>query len=144
MKPIMLMILVILVSGCGNDSNNAPATAVSAGGAYFDSSVYTMLDNVFEDVKKCMADEGFPSDKGSTADLTIVMMWGDTFDCVDPVTNKPTRCTGEFISQGAIIKVTHTFESVRHEYIHFLLEKNTGDLDPAHKHATLFQHCQVR
>jgi hypothetical protein len=142
MKIMLAIVIMITIQGCGNvGPDSAQAVAIPNGGAFFDSSVSDYFQRAMVKTKACLVKEGFESDKGEVANLTILVMLDD-FECVDN-SGRKTRCAGEFSSPDGmyLIRVSRTFEAFNHELTHFLLEVNSGDPDSAHANKSLWNHC---
>lgn len=135
----ILCLLYLFLSACGAAEHFSPGPNPAAApdapppvgiyiGVYVDSTAESWLRDQFNSVKACA---GF--ERGSFEDLTVVIM-PPTFPCP----YYPDGCNGEFVSP-ATIKMGSAY-IFRHEVIHYLLYRNTGDADPEHR-SDLFEKC---
>jgi hypothetical protein len=118
----LLGLLMLSIAGCG--------TSVSAGptGVFVDTSTESFLRKSFSETKACGAFKD-----GVFEDVSVVFM-PPTFPCK----HYASGCSGEYINPN-FLKVGSLYVW-KHEVLHFLLDVNTGDPDPAHR-STLFQNC---
>lgn len=134
-KPI-LIILCFFLPGCGSEyapsaSSNNPAIPSAASGIYVEKAYFDLLEQEFLDTVECTGLEG------SFWDVAIFLMPPPTFACTGNNLNGK-MCYGEFVKPNKILLADNN--SWRHEVIHYLLYKNTGDLDPDHE-SELFGEC---
>jgi len=118
----LLGLLMFSIAGCGTNVSAGPT------GVFVDSSTETFLKTAFSETKECGAFE-----KGAFEDISVVFM-PPTFPCK----HYKSGCSGEYVNPN-FLKVGSLYVW-KHEVLHFLLDLNTGDPDPAHKNA-LFKNC---
>jgi len=118
----LLGFLMLSLSGCGEQASAGPS------GIYVDDSTQAFLEDEFNDTKACANLE-----KGAFKDVSVVFM-PPTFAC----RHYAGGCSGEYVNPNHL-KVGSLYVW-RHEVIHYLLDLNKGDPDPAHKSA-LFKTC---
>lgn len=107
-----VLILFLILVGCGPIPGER--------GLFVDISVEQKFASEFEEVKLCMGQE-----LGRYEELSITVML-NPFDCPEHLEG----CGGRF-TQPNIIRIGN-FASWKHEVVHYLLDVNTGDLDPEH------------
>ncbi len=115
-----------LLQGCGESkaSTGDPTPA----GVFLDSTLTPHLKTAFDEVKACTQ---LP--EGSFAEATVIVM-PPTFVCQW----HDGQCSGEFVPPNTI-KLGSPYVW-KHEVIHFLLYRNTGQSDPTHQ-SPFFQTC---
>lgn len=128
-----LFVLSLFLAGCGAaESSAAPPAAAPEPpppvGIYVDSTAEAWLRDRFYAVKACAGME-----KGEYEDLTVVLM-----PPLFPCPYYADGCSGEYVSPSTI-KLGSVW-MLPHEAVHYLLWRNTGDADAAHK-SPLFEQC---
>jgi|GEM_PF-1999478 len=124
---VVAALLLFGLSGCGSNLSAAPAAPA---GIVVDSTTEQFFKSAFDETKACTG-----LTQGTYEDLSVVMM-PLTFACP----YYPSGCSGEF-SEPNIVKVG-TLLTWRHELVHYLLFRNTGDPDQYH-HSPLFTTCGI-
>lgn len=127
MKPFTLFFLILALSACGQAESSE--TEIQKPGVTPDQALVAYLEAEFNEAKAC---SGF--EIGSFDTLSISMM-----PPIFPCPHYPGGCTGEFAGPSRIRLGASS--QMRHETIHFLLHVNTGDSDPGHQNAALFNDC---
>lgn len=131
---VMGLLFGLVLAACGADENFSsgqnPAAAPEASftGVHVDTTADNWLRDQFDSVKACAG-----LDRGTFEDLTVVVM-PPNFPCP----HYPSGCGGEFVPPRTI-KIGSLW-IFRHEVIHYLLDQNTGNADPAHQ-SELFTKC---
>lgn len=132
MNRFILAVLFIFFTGCGSEYTRPPSiTAPDTSGIYVDKAYFDVFEKEFQEVVACTGLEG------NFWDVAIFLMPPPRFACTGD-NLKGQMCYGEFASPNKIlIADAHSW---KHEVIHYLLYKNTNDLDPDHK-SELFDAC---
>lgn len=128
---LALCFCTLLFTGCGAAESSAPhqaAPSAAAAGVYIDSTAENWLQEQFYQVKACGQFE-----QGEFEELTV------SFTApVFPCPYYPAGCEGEYVPPVSI--KLGSYRSWRHEVVHHLLYKNTGDADTWHA-SDLFGRC---
>lgn len=111
--------------GCGSE---AASSETMPSGLFIDSSAEQWMRDRFEEVQICTGIE-----EGEYNDLSIILM-----PPLFPCPHYTDGCSGEYVRPNSF-KIG-ALSLWRHEVIHFLLDKKTGDEDRNHKNS-LFWQC---
>lgn len=127
MKFLYAIFLTLLLSACGLASADAPEPAPV--GIHADSSLIAYYAERLKEVQECTG-----INKGSVEELSIVIVRKDLVLFGNPKT------TGLFTPPNLITLKMVNYDIDKHEFIHFLLLKETGDHDPDHR-SPLYEKC---
>jgi len=134
---LIILVLFLLFTGCGSRSGVVDPTDITAPsivtekGVYVDKSYFDKLEKEFNETVACTGLEG------NFWDVSVFLMSPPSFPC-NGDNLKGKICYGEFIRPNKILLGTPSVW--KHEVIHYLLYKNTGNLDPDHE-SELFRDC---
>lgn len=134
MKLLFVALGFFLLTSCGDGQGHANGLS----GVHLDQSVSEDLEGIFDATVACTG-----SQSGSFEDLSIV------FVARPVLLNGDILRVGEYLPGGfvRILLLQETAAPIRktigHEMLHYLLEVNTGDLDPEHIH-DLWDQCNLR
>ena len=132
MKRLILAALFMFFAGCGSEYARSPSiTAPANSGIYVDKAYFDTFEEEFQETVACTGIEG------NFWDIAIFLMPPPRFACTGD-NLKGQMCYGEFAPPNKILLAD--VHSWKHEVIHYLLYKNTNDLDPDHK-SELFDAC---
>ncbi len=132
MGRLFFIALCLFLTGCGSEyaaSNDSPPSASS--GIHVDKAYFDLLEQEFVETVECSGLDG------NFWDVAIFLIPPPSFACAGD-NLKGKICYGEFVRPNKIFLADRF--SWRHEIIHYLLYKNTGDLDPGHQ-SELFGKC---
>jgi hypothetical protein len=137
-RALLILATGFLLSGCSSGSAaDLEGTALAspdpqpASGIHLDKSYTDLLEREFNRTVECT------SLAGNFWEVAVFLYPPPQFECTGG-NNAGKLCYGEFMEPNKILLARTT--SWRHEVIHYLLYKNTGDLDPDH-HSPLFIKC---
>lgn len=134
MKTFFVILGFFLLTSCGDGQGYANGLS----GVHLDQSVSEDLEGIFDEILACSA-----LNQGRFEDLSIV------FVARPVLLNGDILRVGEYLPGGfvRILLLQETSAPIRktigHEMLHYLLEANTGDLDPEHTNA-LWDQCNLR
>ena len=118
----MVLVSLSALIGCELDLSASPA------GMYIDSTTENYLKTMFEETKECSE-----LSEGTFKEISVVIM-----PPVFPCRYYDNGCGGEY-REPNLVKLG-SYYVWRHEVIHYLLYKNTGQSDANHE-SELFKNC---
>ena len=126
----LILFLSLALTACGS----AVAESPEAPGVRLDPALESGLEEIFYKVKACTGFSG-----GDYKNLSIKFVFSDP-EGNGGYYSTPNKITVVLFGIRPEKPLTYPLNSIKHEYIHYLLDLNTGDQDHNHTSA-FFQTC---